>query len=98
MIQKVRGNQFATMTSILGFWLLAVESALQAYKRADEVATEKMASTHPIRLGLALNFSVFYYEIKNQPTKACELAKAVGVQKYISVILCNWHNDLFLPI
>ena len=34
-----------------------------------------MKPTHPIRLGLALNFSVFYYEIKNSHDKACELAK-----------------------
>jgi len=37
--------------------------------------TGLMKPTHPIRLGLALNFSVFYYEIKNKHAKACELAK-----------------------
>lgn len=34
-----------------------------------------MQPTHPIRLGLALNFSVFYYEILNAPDRACHLAK-----------------------
>jgi 14-3-3 protein epsilon len=35
-----------------------------------------LAPTHPIRLGLALNFSVFYCEILNSPDRACRLAKA----------------------
>ncbi|KAL4223904.1 hypothetical protein ACF0H5_017367 [Mactra antiquata] len=54
----------------------AAESALVAYKHASDVAMHDLASTHPIRLGLALNFSVFYYEILNSPDRACRLAKA----------------------
>ena len=34
-----------------------------------------LLSTNPIRLGLALNYSVFHYEIQGDPAKACELAK-----------------------
>jgi len=49
--------------------------ALEAYQGAYGVAQEKLATTHPIRLGLALNFSVFYYEIMQQPEKAVEMAK-----------------------
>ena len=51
------------------------DGALDAYKSASGVANSELAPTHPIRLGLALNFSVFYYEIMNSPQKACHLAK-----------------------
>lgn len=39
-----------------------------------------MTSTHPIRLGLALNYSVFFYEIMEDPKKACSLAKDVSLK------------------
>ena len=54
----------------------AAEESLQAYKEASDVAKEELASTNAIRLGLALNFSVFYYEILNAPERACRLAKS----------------------
>jgi len=53
----------------------ASEASLEAYKSASDIANEGLAPTHPIRLGLALNFSVFYYEILNSPDQACQLAK-----------------------
>jgi 14-3-3 protein epsilon len=53
----------------------AAESTLLAYKSAQDTALTELAPTHPIRLGLALNFSVFYYEILNSPDRACSLAK-----------------------
>ncbi|KAB1204018.1 14-3-3-like protein [Morella rubra] len=53
----------------------AAESTLTAYKAAQDIANSELAPTHPIRLGLALNFSVFHYEILNSPDRACNLAK-----------------------
>lgn len=53
----------------------AADASLEAYKSASEVAVTELPPTHPIRLGLALNFSVFYYEILNSPDRACHLAK-----------------------
>ncbi|XP_008180029.1 14-3-3 protein zeta isoform X2 [Daktulosphaira vitifoliae] len=52
-----------------------VDDSQKAYQEAFDIAKSKMQPTHPIRLGLALNFSVFYYEIINSPARACHLAK-----------------------
>jgi len=51
------------------------KQAADHYEKALVVATEKLAPTHPIRLGLALNYSVCFYEILKDQKKACELAK-----------------------
>lgn len=53
----------------------ASASAKESYQKATEIAETELKSTHPIRLGLALNFSVFFYEILNKPHEACEMAK-----------------------
>jgi 14-3-3 protein beta/theta/zeta len=52
-----------------------IEDSQKAYAEAFDIAKAQMQPTHPIRLGLALNFSVFYYEILNSPERACHLAK-----------------------
>jgi len=52
----------------------SANKALEAYKSASEVS-QTLPATNPIRLGLALNFSVFYYEIMNSPDSAIQLAK-----------------------
>merc|ERR1712107_857876 len=53
----------------------AAESARQAYEEAQKVAEKDLAVTHPIRLGLALNYSVFQYEVLSQPEEACKMAR-----------------------
>jgi len=52
-----------------------VSDSQEAYQAAFDISKSEMTPTHPIRLGLALNFSVFYYEILNSPERACFLAK-----------------------
>jgi len=51
------------------------KQAASNYEAALSVATQQLSPTHPIRLGLALNYSVCYYEILKDQKKACELAK-----------------------
>jgi len=53
----------------------AANNAMEGYKAASAVAEQELSPTNPIRLGLALNFSVFYYEVMNSPEQACGLAK-----------------------
>jgi len=45
------------------------------YMAAHEISSKHLRPTHPISLGLALNYSVFYYEIMNMKEEACKLAK-----------------------
>ncbi|THU57740.1 hypothetical protein C4D60_Mb03t06680 [Musa balbisiana] len=53
----------------------AADDTMSAYKAAQDIALADLPPTHPIRLGLALNFSVFYYEILNSSERACSMAK-----------------------
>lgn len=55
--------------------VLSNNKQLTLPQTATDVAQTELTPTHPIRLGLALNFSVFYYEILNSPDRACHLAK-----------------------
>ena len=47
--------------------------ALGAYQEACIIAEKSLNACNSIRLGLALNFSVFHYEVMQDVRKACEL-------------------------
>jgi len=53
----------------------AAQDAAESYEMAMQSA-QALPPTHAIRLGLALNFSVFYYEVFGKPEKAIELARS----------------------
>ncbi len=78
---------------------IASESSLKAYETARDIADDELPTTHPMRLGLSLNFSVFHYEILNDSKKACQIAKEVNfyivVIRYIIIIIIDtiMHHD-----
>ncbi|EPR77894.1 14-3-3 protein [Spraguea lophii 42_110] len=54
---------------------ISINASGKAYEDAMEIAVT-LPPTSPVKLGLALNYSVFYYEILKQFERACALAKA----------------------
>ena len=53
----------------------ACDNAEKVYKEAYELSNKEMPITNSTRLGLDLNFSVFYYEIEGLKEEACTIAK-----------------------
>jgi len=72
---KMKGDYYRYLAEVATGENRNMDDSQKAYQDAFEISKAKMQPTHPIRLGLALNFSVFYYEILNSPDKACQLAK-----------------------
>ena len=62
---KMKGDYYRYLAEFVTGDELSSASAKadEAYKGAYDIASSKMATTNPIRLGLALNYSVFFYEI-----------------------------------
>jgi hypothetical protein len=99
---KISSHSFSSQTAV-------VEDSQKSYQEAFDISKTKMQPTHPIRLGLALNFSVFYYEIINSPARACHLAKQVGwvillrkkkqlrINNFVLLILLMCQQDVELP-
>ena len=74
--QKMIGDYYRYVAeSAKGKTLEEVKSgALEGYKQAD-ILSKSLHACNPIRLGLALNYSVFHYEEMNDHKKACELGE-----------------------
>ncbi|XP_005897050.3 14-3-3 protein theta [Bos mutus] len=74
---KMKGDYFRYLAEVAcgDDWKQTIDNSQGAYQEAFHISKKEMQPTHPIGLGLALNFSVLYYEILNNPELACTLAK-----------------------
>jgi len=75
--EKMKGDYFRYMAEFTtgDKRQTAIDGAGKAYKAAFDLAVADLDPTNGIRLGLALNYSVFLYEILNSPDEACSMAK-----------------------
>ncbi|KAI1702647.1 14-3-3 protein [Ditylenchus destructor] len=82
-----------------------VKKTQQLYQEAFDIAKDKLQPTHPVQLALAFSFSQFYYEILNDPEKACqvalqalrdanaELANSMLIMELLRDNLIRWTSD-----
>lgn len=72
-----KGDYYRYMAEFVTFNGAYCAQSLAAYKEATDIvfAADGLSATHPIRLGLILNFSVFFYEILGEKVKAVLLAR-----------------------
>ncbi|KAM4697131.1 LOW QUALITY PROTEIN: 14-3-3 protein beta/alpha-1-like [Rhinophrynus dorsalis] len=70
---------------------LAELASQAAYQQAFDISKKDLQPTHPIHLGLALNY-VFYYEILNSAEKACLLPKMAFHEAITELHTLNEHS------
>ncbi|KAI9069223.1 14-3-3-like protein [Trametes sanguinea] len=100
---KMRGDYYrylAELTRLNAKENLA-STALEAYKFAYKHALVTLPATHPTRLGLALNFAVYFHDIMRSPERACHLAKhafdeAVAAASESSSKIANLEDSLMI--
>ena len=70
--EKMKGDYFRYMSETDD--QESVQKSKVAYESASQLAAS-LPANNPVKIGLALNFSVFYYEVLKEKESACSLAK-----------------------
>jgi len=71
----------------------AVGEAQQSYEAAEGIARTELPATHPFRLAVALNYSVFLYQLCAKTSEACSLAR-LAFETAIKE-LCDVPDDMY---
>lgn len=77
----------------------AAKKAQSAYEQATQMASNSLTNTHPMKLGLALNHSVFQYEIMQNPESACSMARTAfdeAIQDLDTVQDCYYKDSTLI--
>ena len=55
----------------------AITAATNSYEDAMKLARQELKVTHPVRVGLALNYTIFLHDEGDDMIKACEVASKI---------------------
>ena len=74
---KLKGdyNRYIAEVTLEDKYEKAISSAESSYKTGWDMANEHLENTSLLKLGIALNFAVFYFEVLDEPIKAIKQAK-----------------------
>ena len=78
----------------------AIAEAEKIYKEAYEIASKELPVLNNTRIGLSLNFAVFYYEVKGSKKEGCKIAKKAfeDSMKYLDELEKTKLKDVLLLI
>ncbi|XP_050530078.1 14-3-3 protein zeta-like [Daktulosphaira vitifoliae] len=73
---KLRGDYYRYMAELneIDDRTTAVTESQTAYEQASEISRKSLCPTHPLRLGLMLNYSVFLYQICQEKSRGHQVA------------------------
>ena len=91
---KLRGDFERYLAEVIKGPARALHSknASELYVEASDISLCHLSPMDPVRLSLMLNFSIFYYEIYNEPERACIVAKAACDDAIDAGILSKKHS------
>ena len=78
----------------------AISEAEKIYKQAYDIAIKDLPELNSTRIGLCLNFSLFYYEVKGSKKEGCKTAKKAfeDSMKFLDELERNRSKDVLLLI